>query len=563
MEDNINIWLIGNTGLRNPNRIFEGFKAFSKSPYVANLRGKPNEIGFMNFLNYEGVIHNEKGKDSSGSHARKWRLMFAKNGLIFPQYSKKKTEQDKLGTLDDITPFGKSFLLADTYPAIQEHFLRAMSVEQFQLPNSDQLYSPLRWILALMLELEKRTGSSEISRIEFALWGQTTNPSFNVSEVVDKILDLRIRRKKAPSKRVFDKAEIEKRGAHYNLNNKNFTDYADMNMRYLRMTGILQRKGRGLMIVPTKKIIAKQLAKETTSSLSLFETYQILINGAPLPTDNLKTAKEILNELQKQLKERRILYNISDLDLEDITQINIARRRLEQLLSENNEIRYAAEQPKQWKEILKYMDLLISGKSKLVDEEEDVVYEIPKEDRAVYLEWILWRAALAIDHLINLPYEIRGFSLDSDFMPISVAGGGRGDLYMDFKDFLILTEVTLSTSSRQESMEGEPVRRHISDAILNYNKDVYGLFIARSVNINTIETFRHGLWYTLDKELQHLQILPLSLLQFRNYFNMMFQTNQVHPIHLKNLITTTMKNKDNLSAIEWEKEIETIINSYI
>lgn len=43
MEEKIEIWQVGNTGLRNPNRIQEGFKAFANSPYVGNLR-KENEI---------------------------------------------------------------------------------------------------------------------------------------------------------------------------------------------------------------------------------------------------------------------------------------------------------------------------------------------------------------------------------------------------------------------------------------------------------------------------------------------------------------------------------------
>lgn len=51
MEEKIDIWLVGNTGLRNPNRIQEGFKAFANSPYVGKLHGKENEIGFMKFLN--------------------------------------------------------------------------------------------------------------------------------------------------------------------------------------------------------------------------------------------------------------------------------------------------------------------------------------------------------------------------------------------------------------------------------------------------------------------------------------------------------------------------------
>ena len=143
------------------------------------------------------------GKDESGSHARKWRLMFAKNGYIYPQVGKKDGNQDDLGAMDEITPFGRTFLKADTFPAVQECFLRAMSVEQFEMPDKTTYFSPLRWMLAIMLELEKRTGSTEMSRIEFALWGHTTNPSYDLSEVVDHILDLRQRKSESTCKAYF------------------------------------------------------------------------------------------------------------------------------------------------------------------------------------------------------------------------------------------------------------------------------------------------------------------------------------------------------------------------
>ena len=81
-------------------------------------------------------------------------------------------------------------------------------------------------------------------------------------------------------------------------------------------------------------------------------------------------------------------------------------------------------------------------------------------------------------------------------LPVNAAGGGKGDLYCVFDNYVILTEVTMSTSSRQEAMEGEPVRRHVSDAVINYTKPVYCMFIANKVNMNTAETFRHGVWYT-------------------------------------------------------------------
>ncbi|MCD8395855.1 MAG: AlwI family type II restriction endonuclease [Lachnospiraceae bacterium] len=554
-DEKIEIWLVGNTGLRNPNRIQEGFSVYANSSFVGNLHGHDNEIGFMNLLNEKGIIQNESGKDASGSHARKWRLMFAKNGFIYPQVSKKDGKQDDLGKLDAITPFGRTFLKADTLPAVQECFLRAMSVEQFQMPDKSGYFSPLRWMLAIMLELEKRTGSSEIGRMEFALWGHSTNPNYDVNEVVDNILDLRERRAKAPAKRPFDKKEIAKRAEHYGKKSDNFKDYSDMNMRYLRISGIFQRKGRGLIIVPTKHVLAEQLAKTTASTVPLFQAYQTLCTSAPLPTDNKDVAKALLDDLMKQMKERHILFDISDLPLTTAVEINIARQRLENILAQTDEIRYAEEQRDQWQEISDYMTLLIKGGGKKDYGDENVI-EVPKDETPAYLEWTLWRAALAIDHLVNKPYEIRGFRLDSDFLPVSAAGGGKGDLYCEFNDFTILTEVTMSTSSRQEAMEGEPVRRHVSDAALKYDKPVYGMFIAVKIDTNTAETFRHGIWYAKGDVKQRLDIVPLTLAQFQKYFESMFKADKARPEQLRDLILQCEEQRDELEAPAWKKFIE-------
>lgn len=562
MEEKIDIWLVGNTGLRNPNRIQEGFKAFANSPYVGKLRGKDNEIGFMNFLNDQGIIQNEAGKDTSGSHARKWRLMFSKNGFIYPQVKKKDGDQDELGNLDDITPFGRTFLKADTYPAVQECYLRALSVEQFPMPDGNSYFSPLRWILAIMLELEKRTGSSEITRIEFALWGHTTNPSYSIKEVVDNILDLRTRRKQALSKRKFDRKEVTERGKYYDKKADNFLDYSDMNMRYLRISGVLQRKGRGMVIVSAKHILAEKLAKSTSSGESIMIQYKRLCEGAELPTDNVDTAKALLNDLMNQMKSRQILFDISDLPLNTATEINIARRRLENILSQTDEIQYAKEQCNQWKEIADYMELLIRGGGKRTYDDDNVI-EVPKDETPAYLEWILWRASLAIDHMVNKPYEVRGFKLDSDFLPVSAAGGGKGDLYCEFNDFVILTEVTMSTSSRQEAMEGEPVRRHVSDAVLKYNKPIYGMFIAVKIDTNTAETFRHGIWYAREDLKQRLDIVPLTLAQYRKYFMAMFRTGHANPEKLRELILMCETRRDILNAPGWKAYIGAAINEKI
>ena len=562
MDEQIDIWLVGNTGLRNPNRIQEGFCVFANSSFVGKLHGRDNEIGFMNLLNEKGIIQNKSGKDESGSHARKWRLMFAKNGFIYPRISKTDGRQEELGKLDDLTPFGKAFLKADTYPAVQECYLRAMSVEQFPMPDKKGYFSPLRWLLAIMLELEKRTGSSELSRIEFALWGHTTNPEYGLKEVVDNILDLRSRRALASAKRSFDKEEIAKRGRNYQKKRDNFLDYSDMNMRYLRISGVFQRKGRGLIIVPSKHILAEKLAKATASEEPVIREYQKLCNGAPLPTDDKDTAKILLDDLMKRMRERHIVFHISDLPLTNSTEINIARQRLENILAQTDEISYAKEQCNQWREIADYMSLLIKGGGKIVYDDDNAI-EIPKEETPAYLEWVLWRAALAMGQIVNQPYEVRGFRLDSDFFPVSAAGGGKGDLYWEYEDFVILTEVTMSTSSKQEAMEGEPVRRHVSDAVLKYDKPVYGMFIAIKIDTNTAETFRHGIWYAKNDRKQRLDIVPLTLEQFRKFFVAMFKAERTTPDRLQELLEKCEEKRDLFDAPSWKGYISSVIEEKV
>lgn len=555
-NEEITIWLAGNTGLRNPMRIQEGFLAFSQSPYVGNLHGTENELGFMKFLNEKGIINNESGKDPSGSYARKWRLMFERYGFIYGQAKKQNGfNQEELGKMDDITPFGRTFLKADSFSAMQECFLRSLAVEQYWLPDGSGHYSPFRWILAIMLELEKRTGSSELSRIEFGLWGHTTNPSYDINDVVDHILDLRERRKKAPAKRSFDRKEINERGTHYNKKSDNFLDYCDMNMRYLRISGVVQRKGRGLVIVPAKHVIAEALAKTTASDEPMLDVLTKLTTGAPLPTDNVDVANQVLSDLMKQMKARNIVFDISDLPLNTPAELNIARRRLEDTITQTDELIYAADQKNRWREISDYMSLLIKGGGKL-EYDDDNVIEVPKDETPAYLEWTLWRAALAINHLVNKPYEIRGFRLDSDFMPVSAAGGGRGDLYCEFENFTILTEVTMSTSSRQEAMEGEPVRRHVSDAVLSYDKPVYGMFIAVKIDTNTAETFRQGVWYAKGDEKQRLNIVPITLAQFQIIFERMFITDKANPETLVEIIEGCSSKRDYMEAPAWKTYIE-------
>ncbi len=101
-------------------------------------------------------------------------------------------------------------------------------------------------------------------------------------------------------------------------------------------------------------------------------------------------------------------------------------------------------------------------------------------------------------------------------------------------------------------MEGEPVRRHVSDAVIQYNKPVYGMFIAVKIDTNTAETFRHGIWYAKGDVKQRLDIVPLTLAQFQKYFVSMFRANQARPENIRDLILKCKMRRDILDAPAWK-----------
>ena len=559
----IDIWLIGNTGMRNPWRIPSGFKVYAESNMVGRLRSPEDQVAFKMLLVKTGEVGGDLDKDKDASITRKYRLMFNKYGFAYPEVTKKDGfDQEELGPVDVITPLGETFYNADTVSAQQECFLRGLIVPMEKL-DDNRTFSPLLWVLSVMLSIEKRVGDTKINFIEFATCVQTTTPLNDVEKVVDAILKIREERKGAENKKKYDRELIDKAFERYLKQKGNFKDYADMNIRYLISSGIVKRAGRGLSLVPEYHSMAIELIKDVVSTESLKERYKKLCEGAPLPTDNEETANKVLNDLIAELEYYGIEYKMPDIPLDSAKNINMVRASLKKDIDKFKEEQYAKQQYDEWKEIYEYMNLLISNNGKELELEEDYVIKVPKSEAAAYLEWTLWRAFLAIDHTINKPYEARGFNIDQDYLPVGTAPGGGSDMVFEFEDYVIAVEVTMSTNSRQEAMEGEPVRRHVADLVLNNEKPVYGVFVANKIDSNTAETFRIGVWYNQNDEKMALRIVPFTLKQFSEYFKFMFENKTVNPDVFLELFNKCFEAKDGKGGPEWKQEIANIINSNI
>ncbi|MCQ2445808.1 MAG: AlwI family type II restriction endonuclease, partial [Clostridia bacterium] len=376
----------------------------------------------------------------------------------------------------------------------------------------------------------------------------------------NRLLDLRTRRNAAERKRPFDRAEYERGAELLGCKPHTFNDYADMNIRYLKATGMVQARGKGIALIPEKHALAEALSHNLISSQSLLEIYRSLCNGPALPTDNAIVAYQVLEDLLRQIQDYGIAYSITGKPLDTPAQINHVRYEIESLIFEKKEEIYAREQAEQWQEIAAYMDLIASRQDRLVRGSLEI--NVPRAEAPAYLEWSLWRAFLAIDCLSNKPYEVRRFNIDQDFLPVSTAPGNGPDLIAEFEDCVVVIEVTLSESSRQEAMEGEPVRRHVADLMLHYEKPVYGLFIANKVDSNTAETFRIGIWYTRDDERLALHIVPFTLAQFSALFKTLFTAGNPNPRKIIQLMNDCECYRARFGAPEWKKIIADTVEAY-
>ncbi|MFZ4802909.1 MAG: AlwI family type II restriction endonuclease, partial [Chlorobium sp.] len=468
---------------------------------------------------------------------------------------------------DMITPNGWRLIRADTVPGMQECFLRSLAAHYIPSPLEQKynfpVFSPLRHTLAIMLALETESGESRINFIEMALVIQLTNSDDTIKSIISRVLALRERRMEATNKRQFDRQEREAAAELHNYKAPTFNDYADTNLRYLKATGLVQSKGRGVSLVAEKHVFIEALVQDKAIPDSASSYFITLCKGATLPTDNQDSALIVLDDLLQQLERRGIPFDTTGKPTTTPADIAIIRHQIESIIAKLNEEEYATRQALEWQEIVLYMELLAMnrrGKKTLANGEE---IEIPQSEAPAYFEWILWRAFLAINSLNNKPYDARRFNIDQDFFPVGTAPGNGPDLIFEFHDFIVVVEVTLTDNSRQEAAEGEPVRRHIAEIAMQSSKPVYGLFIANRIDSNTAETFRIGSWFTRTDDKMRLDIIPVTLLQFKSFFEALFRSGHVEVTLIRELLDLCGESRHQHEAPAWKRKIEETISNRI
>lgn len=561
-------WHFGNTTVRSAFRLRDGLIALAESSLVGNIKGRDQESAFARLLDDRGVVAMSEQADVP-SLGRKWRAALTQLGFLVPDVSRvDSVDQAAIGAPFTITESGRRLVSAEAVPAMQECFLRSLAA--YRIPSALETgydvapFCPLRHTLAVMLELEKRTGDSRLGFIEMAVIVELSSGDDAVADVCDRVLALRAARDAATNKRRFDNEQCEAAGRANGRAGSTFRDYADTNFRYMRATGLVQSRGRGISIVPEKRLLVAQLVSEVLPSLTDEEYLALLVRGAALPTDNRDAASLVLEDLLQNARARGIDFDLEGRALDTAADIAVVRFELEDLIAENKEEAFAAEQVNAVEEISAYLRLIVErGSSAQLSDGTSV--SVPRSEAPAYFEWAMWRAFLAMNSLANKPYEARRFKIDQDFLPISCAPGGGPDLIFEFDDFVVVVEVTLTESSRQEAAEGEPVRRHVADIAQDHltrgtGKSVYGLFLANRIDSNTAETFRIGVWYLPDDTRTQLDIVPVSLSAFLEFFDAVTQANVQAYIALRTALDDSIMLRDSAAgAPAWKSQVEHVV----
>lgn len=542
-------WYIGNTTLRNPRRFRQGLDVYLNSNLHGNLVGKPNEQQFAILLHESGVVFSNRLDESyerdASDMGRKWRAALMQLGFITHAEST---------TPFAITENGRRLVNTSTLPQENECFLRSLLV--YQLPSTiesfpaERTFSPLRIVLEILKKLDQVGLESYINIDEMASIVQRSGFD-DIDEAIRLIQQYRIDFKQAENKNRFKRDYRTAVSIHCeNQSESTLKDYADTNFRYLRLTGLFNENARKLSIAPHKKVLVEQILATEYVPVTDNQYLSTLWNGANLPTDNALQAIQDINALLQVLRENGVIKeytNLLTMSPEDLSQLRLS---LEDELFKAYERQYAVQQKEQWQDIARYLRGLINPRANTAI--------IPNGEAPAYLEWAVWRAFLAIDSLKNEPWEARRFRIDEDFHPISTAPGGGPDIIFEFDDFVLIVEVTLSASSRQEATEGEPVRRHVAEYVDRYEalgKRVYGLFLANSIDTNTAETFRIGCWFRSDDTKMAVQIVPLTVTQFVGVFEKIFITGtDISPRKIFNIIRGCLADSNNEAPV-WKYRI--------
>ena len=485
-------WNIGNTTVRNPQRLREALLLFSSKMSGRPYR-KPEQFEFQGYMIDAGLVDSDRRGQEGDDGARKFASAFKQLGFI-TDWSNGKSWR--------LTEPGKALI---EKPNIENTiFLRQLL--KYQLPSALEKsrtegfnLRPFRLFLRFLKKAHDE-GMVGLTKDEIGLFVITTLTE-NDADFNGAFSKISAFRKEYTSilggtkKRAYAFQQLEKVANQIGLKPNTLLDYADSNSRYCLMSGLLTLKGNKIAVSESRVAFINDLLLDKSPLLANGEYLQSLYDAKLplLPTDNSvflsKEVNDLVSRIQNTASTLSEPYKLPDPPTgDDVLELQEYEQALRKELKRLRELIFYRQQ----------------NTVECLDEIQELLENI-RDNQLVggqvyapaYFEWAVWRLFLAINHFESKVEDTRGFEVDEDMQPIHHAKGGAADLKFEYKDFTLVCEMTLMQGSRQFAAEGEPVTRHVFKAIRDSgDKPVYGLFVAKKIDPNTVDTFHNARYWS-------------------------------------------------------------------
>lgn len=484
---------------------------------MANLSRTKHLFGFTSPRTIEKIIpeiqllvdnfRGQKWSGADGVQLHFFNILFQSGfyeGEVYPT-------DPALAARDRITRAPKSLGFVDLTPRIEltdageelitsrrPHDIITKQLLKFQLPSPFHISSPyIEFFVKPYLELLRLISDlGSLSKTEIALFFLQLTHLDKYKGVIEKILRFRADAKSFEGSRktyvsqcfeeeiaVIFKSEIESKEyktreseevslkKFIQTKRSNMLDYADAFARYIRATQLVtfERRTYRLIIAPYKKAEVEFILHN--------------INRNPFAYNSEKDFKEYLfssTNIRLLLDNESILVSKLNSFGVNVYEGQYSINGLKDLLESREEIILKEKIEETSRELKTYKDY---------DEIIDVFQQIQQKevpDPPLFLEWNVWRAFVMLNYARMIQ---NNFLLDLDGMPLNYAPGRKPDIELNYGNFGVIVEVTLSTGQKQYEMEGEPVSRHFGRAKEELHENLYCIFIANQISEGTLSYY--------------------------------------------------------------------------
>lgn len=280
---------------------------------------------------------------------------------------------------------------------------------------------------------------------------------------------------------------------------RNFLDYADAAIRYLRATGLFTISARSfkITIIPEKFADVEFILNNMDREPAVFNNEKDFKNYLFNPEIPKLLVDNNVNLINK-IVTKNPLISAKELAKKDIDSL----KDIYYEIITNNRIQIIDLQKKCLKEYKEYDDII-----KIFSEIENKSIIDP----SLFFEWNVWRSFVMLND-----GDIDGnFKTDDDGAPLYTAPGNTPDITCKYNDFSTIVEVTLSSGHKQYEMEGEPVARHYGNYKRESADDVYCIFIAPKVSQATIAHYYALYRINIGYYGGNAKIIPIDLTDFK------------------------------------------------